>query len=508
MVSPRRRTVIINSSLALGVVLALVIGLGALGGDRGALDEPTTATVTRGTVIGAVAASGEVVAPGDLGVSFQVAGEVVEVLVDVGQRVRAGEVMARLDTSEFTDQLTVAQAQANAAEAALTQVRQGRTSQQQRVSSLQRAQADLRIRQAEAALAHAEELYELGLDALDDQVDAAEDLRDLTREARDEARDAYDDACDPLPDPLTTECMTAQQGRATAEQRHREASNALDAARANRDQGRVQQRQALDQARDRVDDARAGRDLTLAQDDAAAVVTRAERTQAESQAAQARAQVSQAERALERAELRAPAAGTVAQVTVNAGDVVAGGPGMEGDAVLLTDVDEREISALFSEADAARIEVGQPAVVTFDALPEVTLNGRVRRVDVTPTITGNLVRYGVRITVEELPDAVRTGQTATAEIITGQADDTLYVPTTAVSTVGRDTTVIVWDGETREERDVEIGIQGDQHTEILAGLEEGELVVLPTAGEGLIPDVMGPGGFQEPATEPAGSGDG
>ncbi len=493
MLPLRRRTLLVNLGIGAVIVVAVTAAAGALVGPAGVEAEPTTADVQRGTVISTVAAAGEVVSRGDVDVDFSIPGRVVEVLVDVGDRVVADQVLARLDDTPLREQLEVAEAAQHAARASRSQLAAGRTTAQRRLLDLERQQALLQLQHARAALELAEDQRDAAVQVYEQQVDAAERTFRRARDFLDEIESELD--CD-SPDPAT-ELQTCLQ----ASDRVGEARSARDAARRGRDQARVREEQALAGVRDQVRLAELGLELADAR---IAVETappgQGDTAQLDAEVVRTRVLVAQAERDLDDAVLRAPADGVVAVVGARVGATVSG-PG--AGAIVLTDVEGREVSAAFAEADATRIEPGQAAVVTFDALPGVSVNGRVLRVDPLPTLTGNLVRYGVRIEVDALPDQVRIGQTTTVEVLVGEADDVLYVPTTAVSTVGTRTTVTVFDGEQSVVRDVVVGLRGDQYLEITSGVSEGERVVLPTRGAGTLPDIFGPGGAGEPSTEPA-----
>ncbi len=497
MPSLKRRTLIINLVLVGVVLLGLALAAGAIAGGGPRELAPTTATAERGTVIGTVAAAGEVVSPGDVGVNFAVAGTIVELSVDVGQRVERDEILGHLDDTPYAEQLEVAEAGMRAANAIRAQLHEGAGNELRRLLDVQRSQAELNLRQSEGGLAFAREHHEAALDLLDQQVDNAE-----RQENR--AEDFYErvDAeigCDSVDDddPDAQRCLQADH-------RYEDARDAARTARRNRDEARLRADHELQQARERVDSARLALDATRAE---IAVQTaspgQGDAAQADAEVVRARVQHAQAERDLDDTVLRSPTSGVIAALNVRVGETVAGPAGGQQSAIVITDTGEREIEAMFSEADAAQLEVGQPASVTFDALPGLSANGHVRRIDPLPTMTGNLVQYGVRIEVDRMPEEVRIGQTSTVEVVAGQADDVVYVPTTALTTVGSRTTVTVWDGEEQHVRDVVTGVRGDQHTEIVSGVEEGDEVVLPTRGSGQLPDIFGPGGGGEPATEPA-----
>ena len=77
-----------------------------------------------------------------------------------------------------------------------------------------------------------------------------------------------------------------------------------------------------------------------------------------------------------------------------------------------------------------------------------------------------------------------------AQVVTGQAQDVLLVPSAAVTTAGGQSTVTVVQNGQQVSTPVEVGLEGDQFTEITSGLSEGDEVVIATAT-----DTGGTGGF-------------
>ncbi len=493
----QRRTLLVNSIIGLVILGGIGVTAAALGAASPQEPDPTTAEVRRGSVIGTVAASGEIVAPGEVALDFQTAGRVVEVLVDIGDRVSADQVLARLDTTVLREQRDVAEAAVRAAVAARNRVSQGLTANQRQLLELEREQASLQLTEARDNHARAEAQHAGALEMIDRQVEVAENQYDQARQTRDDIFDELD--CD---NPTNQTVSACAQARDAALQ----ARAARNTARMDREQAQLREDQVLAQASAQLRQAQLAlriADTRLAVESAPA--TDADTAQASAEVARANAQLAQAERDLAHAELRASTDGIIATLELREGSVVGGASATS--AIVLTDVNGREAAVRFSEADATRLSVGQPAVVTFDALPGLSVNGRVARIDPKPTVTGNLVQYGAHIEIDALPDEVRLGQTVTVEVITGQADDVLYIPATAVSTVGTRSTVLVYDGVTTTQRDIELGIRGDQYVEVSSGLAEGDRVVLPTRGSATLPDIFGPGGPPEPSTQPAGSGD-
>lgn len=107
------------------IVVALVV-IGGVGGwllTRGsgaAQAQPSTATVTSGTVQQTVSATGTVEAAHTADLEFAVSGTVTRVLVKVGQTVRKGEALAKVDDTALIASRVAAQATLSAAETQLS----------------------------------------------------------------------------------------------------------------------------------------------------------------------------------------------------------------------------------------------------------------------------------------------------------------------------------------------------------------------------------------------------
>jgi macrolide-specific efflux system membrane fusion protein len=190
-----------------------------------------------------------------------------------------------------------------------------------------------------------------------------------------------------------------------------------------------------------------------------------------------------AKEALAAAKLKAPISGLVTSLTGVVGATSGGSTGgtdSTGFAVI-SDVSSMTMTASIAEADIALVETGQTASVTFPALEDVTATATVTAVAPTATASNSVVTYATTITLDEIPDGLRLGQTAEVSITTeSSAEDALYVPTAAITTAtdGTSTVDVVGDDGETSTVTVTLGVVGDQGTEILSGLEAGETVVL------------------------------
>jgi HlyD family secretion protein len=136
----------------------------------------------------------------------------------------------------------------------------------------------------------------------------------------------------------------------------------------------------------------------------------------------------------------------------------------------------------FTETDAATITPGQKVNLTFDAVPDLQLSGSVLSVSPSGTAISGVISYYVTVAVPTSDPRLRSGMTAQAEVITKEIPNVLAVPSGAVHRQNGIATVTVVDpGNVQRPVTVQTGASGDGKTQVLSGLKEGQVVVLPVA---------------------------
>jgi HlyD family secretion protein len=267
---------------------------------------------------------------------------------------------------------------------------------------------------------------------------------------------------------LAAQRELATRQLATSEERRREAC--ILAANAQRDADRTAQlAEQKFVSPQRAEDAQAEARARQASCDALA---------ADVKRAQAQIRVTLA--GLERTTLTAPFAGIVAEVTGEIGEVTTPSPpGIPTPpAVDLIDDSCLYVSAPMDEVDAPRLRAGQPARITLDALPGQTFPGHVRRI--APYVT-EVEKQARTVDVEvdfDIPpkNMLLVGYSADVETIIERRDDVLRVPTQAIQ---QDGTVLALGQDDRlETRKLETGLANWAFTEVSAGLEAGDRVLL------------------------------
>jgi multidrug efflux pump subunit AcrA (membrane-fusion protein) len=126
----------------------------------------------------------------------------------------------------------------------------------------------------------------------------------------------------------------------------------------------------------------------------------------------ANATLAAAESKLGDLELRAPFSGTVSEINVRAGEWVT----PEIPIFLIADLTNLQVETTdLNEIDAARVRVGDAVRLTFDALPGVEVEGKVKSI-APKAAEGSGVNYTAVIVMDEIPEALRWGMTAFADI--------------------------------------------------------------------------------------------
>lgn len=282
----------------------------------------------------------------------------------------------------------------------------------------------------------------------------------------------------------------------------RTARQALENAQSALEQGKVASEQSIRAAQSALQSALAAeRTVELPSGD--------EVTAAQAGIAAAQAGIAAAQAALDATQLIAPVSGTVGQVPYVVGQLSAA-TGATGGLTIIPD-GPLEVVADFAESDAAGIMVGAEATVTFDALAGTQASGVVVSVDPVATLSATgLVTYRVRVQVDQAPEAVREGMTASVAVLIDQVSDVLVVPQGAITGSGDSTTVLVrGEGGASESVPVIVGLQGDTGTEITAGVREGDVLIIPSAEELSFPEggVPGSGRDDDPDGPFGGGGD-
>jgi RND family efflux transporter MFP subunit len=192
--------------------------------------------------------------------------------------------------------------------------------------------------------------------------------------------------------------------------------------------------------------------------------------------ASAKTQVQQATTNLNNTIITAPFDGLIAAANPHQGDQVSPTTVI---ATLITN--QFVVNIPLNEVDVARVKVGEPAMLTFDALPDLTVAGKVVDIDTIGTVSQGVVTYNVKISLDTQDVGVKPGMSTNASIITQVAADVLSVPNAAIKIQGTSNYVQELDAKGAPQNvPVTIGIANDTYTQIISGIKEGDNVVTQT----------------------------
>ncbi|MFB0547039.1 MAG: HlyD family secretion protein [Anaerolineae bacterium] len=391
-------------------------------------------------IVPVVSATGTVLPAEWAKLSFPIGGWLEELAVEVGDEVTAGQFLARLDATDLEHALAQAQTTLTTAEAQLAQVQAG--ARPEEISA-----AEGSVRAAEAALAAARadwstslaewaaalagvavaqaELEQVQAGPKDEEIATAKATMMKAADALELAQEEYDKIAWQEGIGATAQALTLQEAtldyeaaRANYEALARGATaEELAIAQAGVDEARAR----VKVARARVDAARAtieGAEAGVAQAQAELALLKAgaspeEVAVAEARVAEARAALDRARAAMEDARLTAPLSGIVADIAVREGETVSASQFI----LALGDVSHLRVETTdLNEIDIAKVKVGQRVSLTFDALPERVIGGRVTSIAPRATIGQGGTNYTVTIELDELDPDLRWGMTAFVDI--------------------------------------------------------------------------------------------
>lgn len=193
---------------------------------------------------------------------------------------------------------------------------------------------------------------------------------------------------------------------------------------------------------------------------------------------------------LDQTTVLAPREGVIVKKFVDEGTIIQSGLSAFSSGspiVQLADTSRMYVDAQVDEADIALIEEGQEVTITLDAYPNSPKMGKVRKIFPITEVIQNVTYIHVQVEIDpaDVDERLRPGMNATCEFLIEEKQNVLTVPSEAVRDVGDQTEVTVikdtkkplWEESNQEKRKIEVGLRGDERTEILKGLKPGETVV-------------------------------
>jgi HlyD family secretion protein len=222
--------------------------------------------------------------------------------------------------------------------------------------------------------------------------------------------------------------------------------------------------------------------------------TQAQIASARAQISQSSAELSSAMLDLRRTVIVAPTSGVIINKLVEPGTTVVASFQTPNLFEIAADTTRMQVEASVDEADIGQVRDGQSVSFTVDAYPDSRFPATVRQIRKAATEAQNVVSYLVILDVANEDGKLLPGMTANVEILTGEADNVVRVPSGALRFRPRSTDQKTEDGGNkgvREEavyvetsdiykpqrRVLQIGLQGEDFVEVISGLKTGEKIL-------------------------------
>jgi len=378
------------------------------------------ATIERGNLTATVGATGTVRAQQTAKLVWQTTGTVDNVNVQIGDQVKAGDLLASLSKTSLPQNIILAEAELVSAQQALEELLDSDTA---------RAQAWIALRAAE--------------DAYEKAYDYREYLNYPIRKTRvDLVKQVTPYGVVDVPKTKTYKVAATEEEIAKAD-----ADLALKEAQYE-DAKRTYERLADGPNKD---------DLYAAQ-----------------------ARVDAAQATLNLAHLTAPFAGTVTEANPLPGDQVSTGT----PAFRIDDLSSLLVDVELSEVDINSVAIGQAVTLSFDAILGTEYQGEVTKVAQAGTVVGGVVNFTVTVELTDADELVKPGMTAAVNIVIKEIQDAVLVPNRAVRLVDGDRVVFMMGEEGKPEKvEILLGSSSDTMSVVVGGnLKEGDQIILnPTA---------------------------
>lgn len=196
-------------------------------------------------------------------------------------------------------------------------------------------------------------------------------------------------------------------------------------------------------------------------------------TQEDVDAAEAAVEAAQA--VLDNVQLLAPFEGTITDVDISVGDLVSAGDA----GFRIDDLSTILIDLSVSEVDLPSLEVGQPAIIVFDAISDQEYEGEVVEIGMVAISSQGVVNYPITVQVTNPDENIIAGMSASVDIVIAQSENVLLVPSRAVRTTGGQQTVtVLYDGQ-HISVPVTVGLTDGTNNEVTSDqLREGDIVVI------------------------------
>jgi HlyD family secretion protein len=458
--------------LSLIVVLAVLSGVIYASSKMQTSSEgntPDTSTISTGNIILSATGLGTLIPSEEVSFGFKSSGQVSEVLVSLGEQVKTGQVLARLENQILG--LQYKQAEGNlAALSSPAEIAAAEQAVQDAKVSLETAKDDLQFMIGPEMFVAERELTTAQAELEAAKTAAEQDPSDVNAQKVSEAESKLAQAQETLDYAYYNYSNSYTLQIFTYPIRNDKGTTVRRELIAPTDAELLAARAAYELAQANLEDAQNYLELlnghkTIEEVPASSVTSLTE----------AKLALDAAEAELRGTELIAPIGGTVTSINLNVGEEV----GNDAVSTIANLNQPYTLDVYLDETDWDKAKVGYAATVTFDLLPDEAYAATVTQA--YPMLDDSSDTAMVHIVVqldESLAVDLPAGSTASVDVVGGEALDVALVPVTALKEVqaGQYVVYIMKNGEPVEQ-EVEIGLQDILYAEVKAGLKAGDVVL-------------------------------
>lgn len=190
-----------------------------------------------------------------------------------------------------------------------------------------------------------------------------------------------------------------------------------------------------------------------------------------------------AQKQMENYNIKAPIDGIVLKKNYKAKDTFNFGASV-GNLMVIADLSKVKFDMKIDELDINKMKIGQSVEVSADALPDKTFAGEITSIANEGTAVNGVSNYLVQVTIDK-PGVLKSGMNVTAKTIVAHRANVLLVPTEAVERINGKSYVKLQTGIKGKQREVkiEIGISNKDYVEVIKGLKEDDIVVMPNLSD-------------------------
>lgn len=461
------------------------------------------ATAQRGNLYKEVSVTGKVESSESVDLAFEKSGKIIFINTDVGKKVSAGQILARIDISELSAQLAQAEADVKAQQAKLDELKRGTRPEEIKLQ-------EVKVNNAKETLVDSiQNAYTKSDDAIRNKVDQLfsnpnssdpkinisitdsqlkiniENGRFLAKGILDTWKISLNDLT--FSSNLDIYIKEAKDNLEKIKSFLDKVATAVNSLTANSSLTQA----TIDSYKSDISTARTNVNTVISNVSSSENDLRVEENQLSLLVAgtiedQVKAQEAQVEKVqastqniraqISKTIIYSPINGVVTKQDAKVGEIIS----TNENVISVISENDFEIKANVPETDIAKIKIGNLAKITLDAYgDDVVFKSHVSSVDPGETIIEGVSTYKVTLQFDNGDERIKSGMTANIDIMTDNRENVIFVPQRAVASKNGDKIVQILENDSVKDIEVKVGLRDSSgNVEIIEGLNEGDKIIV------------------------------